>query len=428
VPPKGPRERWAKTELFGTVIFEGAPGMSPEQLKSFGHSVMHELNGNLLPFWLDHAVDAAHGGFIGWMSRDGAVDPKAPKGLVLNARLLWAFSATYRFNQDPRWRDLAQRAADYLEEHFWDASHGGAFWQVDCEGHFLDDKKKIYGQAFYVYALAEHHQAVGDRASSDRAQELFSLVETHSRDQARGGYIEVCNSDWSAAEDSRLSDKDMDEKKSMNNQLHVLEAYTNLYRVWPDAAVRVRLAELLDVFEKRIADPATGHLNHFFDESWQPKSDDYTFGHDIEASWLLCEATEVLDDPMIAARTQRLALRLAQAVLTEGVDHDGGLCYRGQHGHITDPNREWWPQIESVVGFLNAYELSSEPSFLDAARKAWSFIERHFVDREHGEWFWRIDPTGRPDPTEPKVSEWKGPYHGVRGCLEILRRLEHINS
>ena len=290
----------------------------------------------------------------------------------------------------------------------------------------LDDKKKIYGQAFYVYALAEHYQAVGDPTSLERAKELFGLIETHSRDRTGGGYFEVCNRDWSVASDSRLSDRDMDEKKSMNNHLHLLEAYTNLYRIWPDPAVRERLVELLDIFEKRIAAPNTGHLNHFFDESWQPRSDDYTFGHDIEASWLLCEAAEVLSDPALTSRVQRQALHLAQIVLTEGVDHDGGLCYRGQHGHIVDSNREWWPQIESAVGFLNAFQLSGEPSFLDAAGKAWDYVTRHFVDTEHGEWFWRIDPTGRPDPTEPKVSEWKEPYHGVRGCLEILRRLEQI--
>ncbi len=402
--------------------------MSPEQVKSFGHSVRAELDGNLLPFWLTAAVDATGGGFIGWMSKDGVVDPKAPKGLILNARLLWTFSAVYRINHDPRWRDLAQRAADYLAESFWDAAHGGAFWQVDDAGSPRDDKKKIYGQAFYVYALAEYYQAVGDEASLQRAREVFGLIETHSHDRDHGGYLEVCNRDWSVAQNLRLSDKDMDEKKSMNNHLHLLEAYTNLYRVWPDAAVRERLVELLDVFEQRIADPATGHLNHFFDESWQPKSDDYTFGHDIEASWLLCEVAEVLADPAITSRVQSQALCLAHIVLTEGVDHDGGLCYRGQHGHITDSNREWWPQIESAVGFLNAYQRSGEQRFFDAARSAWGYIERYFVDTEHGEWFWRIDPTGRPDPTEPKVSEWKGPYHSVRGCLEILNRLESIKG
>jgi cellobiose epimerase len=401
--------------------------MLQKTIQEFSATVQAELERNLIPFWLERAVDERYGGFIGRMANDGTVDPEAPKGLIQNTRLLWTYSALHRSHNDPRFERLARRAYDYLEAHFLDTENGGAFWQMDCRGRVIDDKKKIYGQAFYIYSLAEYIQAFGDAAALRRARDVFELIEKHSRDQVYGGYIEVCNRDWSVASDLRLSDKDMDEKKSMNNHLHLLEAYTNLYRVWPNAGLRERLAELIRLFERRITDPDTGHLNHFFDETWQPKSDDYTFGHDIEATWLLCEAADVLGDPAVAARVKKTALRLAKVVLAEGVDRDGGLCYRGQNGRITDPNREWWPQIESVVGFLNAYAISGDDAFFEAARRAWAFIEKYFVDTEHGEWFWRIDPAGRPDPNEPKVSEWKEPYHGVRGCLETIRRLGEMH-
>ncbi len=395
-------------------------------MRQFGESVRHELEDNLIPFWLERVVDNEHGGFIGRMSNDGTIDPKASKGLILNTRLLWTYSALYRFNKEPRCRNMAERAYDYIETCFRDSSHGGAFWEVDYEGKLLDGTKKIYGQAFYIYALAEYYQAFGEASALQRAEQVFELIETHSRNKAYGGYVEVCNRDWSVAEDLRLSDKDMDEKKSMNNHLHLLEAYTNLYRIRPHTRLRDCLTELIDIFDQRIADPATGHLHHFFDESWQLRSSNYTFGHDIEASWLLCEAAEVLSDPKLTSRAQRLALRLARLTLSEGLQDDGGLGYEGQDGQVTDQNREWWPQAECVVGFLNASELSGERSFLEAAQKAWAFIEKYFVDREHGDWFWRIDPTGRPDPNEPKVSQWKGPYHSVRACLEITRRLAQI--
>ncbi|MFC1633889.1 AGE family epimerase/isomerase [Planctomycetota bacterium] len=402
--------------------------MSDETLQQFSESIRGELENNLVPFWCERIIDVEYGGFIGQMSNDGKIDPKAPKGLILNARLLWTFSALYRSNQDPRSLSMAQRAYDYLEAHFWDRSHGGTFWEVDFQGHLLDNKKKIYGQAFYIYALAEYYRAVGEPSALQRAVDVFKLIDMHSRDETFRGYIEVCNRDWSVAEDLRLSEKDMDEKKSMNNHLHLLEAYTNLYRIWLDPQLRERLAELIDLFEQNIQDPATDHLHHFFDEAWEPRSANYTFGHDIEASWLLCEAANILGDANVASRTQDLARRLAQVTLAEGFDDDGGLCYEGEAGRITDSNREWWPQAESVVGFLNAYELSGDPSFLKAAQKAWVFIEKYFVDRDYGDWYWRIDLTGRPDPAEPKVSQWKGPYHSVRACLETIRRLEHITQ
>jgi mannobiose 2-epimerase len=397
-----------------------------ETLQQFSQAVRDELQNNLIPFWLERSVDYEYGGFIGQMSNDGTIDSRAPKGLILNARILWTFSALYRFSEDNQYLEMARRAYDYLQTFFWDRLHGGTFWQVDFQGHPLDVKKKIYGQAFYVYALVEYYQAFGGEPAIKLAMQVYDLIENNSRDETYGGYIEVCNRDWSVAEDLRLSEKDMDEKKSMNNHLHLLEAYTNLCRIWPDTQLRHRLTELFDLFDWRVTDQATGHLNHFFDETWQPKSANYTFGHDIEASWLLCEAVEVLDNPNITSRAQRLALRLARVTLPEALDEDGGLCYEGRAGKVTDPNRQWWPQAESVVGFLNAYELSGDRSYLEAAQRAWLFIEKYFIDRENGEWFWRVDRDGRPDPAEPKVSQWKGPYHSVRMCLETITRLGRI--
>jgi mannobiose 2-epimerase len=393
-----------------------------ETIQQFSQAIRDELDNNLIPFWLEKSIDSEYGGFIGQMSNDGTIDPNAPKGLILNARILWTFSALYPFNKDNRCRDMAGRAYDYLQTHFWDSRHSGTFWQVDFQGHPQDDKKKIYGQAFYIYALAEYYQAFGADSAIKLARQVYDLIETNSRDKIYGGYIEVCNRDWSVAGDLRLSEKDMDEKKSMNNHLHLLEAYTNLYRIWPDTQLRERLTELIDIFEQKIVDPASGHMNHFFDETWKPKSSNYTFGHDIEASWLLCEAAEAMGDTNITSQ----ALRLARITLDEALEEDGGLCYEGQSGKVTDPNRQWWPQAESVVGFLNAYELSSDQSFLEAARKAWLFIEKYFINRENGEWFWRIDLNGRPDPAEPKVSQWKGPYHNIRMCLETIKRLGQI--
>lgn len=402
--------------------------MDSVDLETFSQSLGEQLFGHILPFWCGPAVDRERGGWMAWLSNDLKADRTQPKGLIVHARILWAFSAAGRLRPEAVYREMADRAFNYLTTRFGDAQHGGAFWRLDDQGRVLEDIKKTYGQAFCIYALAEYHQAFGSQQVLEKAKEFFELIEAHAHDPARSGYFEVCSRDWSAVLNAPLSEKDLNEKKSMNSHLHVLEAYTNLYRVWQEPRVERRLRELISIFEQRILDRGTFHLHHFFDEHWRVRSDTYTFGHDIEASWLLCEAAEVLEDETLLQSIQRPALKMAEAVLAEGIDESGALCYEGRAGKIIDRRKECWPQAEAVVGFLNAFQLSGEPKYLEAAARVWKFIEKNLVDRIHGEWFWRINEDGKPDATLPKVSEWKGPYHGSRMCLEALHRLKVLSG
>src|ERR1039458_320812 len=300
--------------------------MALPSLSEFTSRVHDQLYGHILPFWTGPAIDHEQGGWLAWLSNDLSVDRAQPKGLILNSRILWAFSAVYRAQPQPLYQEMAHRAFEVVMNGFWDPQFGGAFWQRDGGGRVLDDSKKAYGQAFYIYALAEYLMAFGESAALARAKEMFELIERHTHDPESGGYLEMRRRDWSEAPDVRLSDKDMNEKKSMNNHLHLLEAYANLWRVWREPRIECRLRELIELFERRILDAQSGHLQHFFDERWQLRSDTYTFGHDIEASWLLWEAAEVLEDAALLRRVREVVLRITEIVLKEGIDADGGLC------------------------------------------------------------------------------------------------------
>jgi len=385
-----------------------------------------ELEGNLLPFWRERGIDHERGGFIAEMAADGTVRKDAPRGLILHSRLLWTFSALYRRFGDRRDLDLARRAHDILESGFRDREQGGYFWRIDASGEPLDRTKKIYGQAFCIYALSELHLATVEPAALEAALRLFELIEIHAWDPEFGGYIEARAADWSEASDLRLSDKDMDVARSMNTHLHLLEAYTNLVSAIIDPRVVMRLNELIGIFGGRIIRRDTGafHLGHFFDEAWTLQSDSRTYGHDIEAAWLLGEAAEALRGDELRETTTLWAIELARSTLAEGFLVDGGLAYEGRDGAVINADRDWWCQAEAVVGFWHAYELTGESAFSEAAIKVWQFIKRSMVDRDHGEWFWRVRADGTVDEGEPKVSEWKGPYHTVRMCLEMLRRLD----
>ncbi|MFC5404155.1 AGE family epimerase/isomerase [Cohnella soli] len=384
------------------------------------------LRSNILGFWIEHTVDRQNGGFVGEIRGDMTIVPDANKGLVLNARILWSFAAAYRIYGDPAYLSMAKRAYSELHDRFCDREHGGLFWMIDKDGKPVQDKKQVYGQAFAIYALSEYYRATDTEEALEWAKELYILLERHACDSVHRGYVEALAREWSETSDLSLSTKDMNERKSMNTHLHVLEAYTNLYLIWKPEHLRVRLAELIDIHLDLIADGSTHHFRLFFDDEWQSKSDHISFGHDIEGSWLLCEAAEALGDGDTIARVRAEALAMAETTLAEGVDADGAVFNEADgHGHIDDA-KEWWPQAEAMVGFLNAYCLSGDDAMLRAAYANWQFTKTFMIDRENGEWHWQVARDGTPNVAHAKVDPWKCPYHNSRACLEAMERLAQI--
>lgn len=390
-----------------------------------------ELRCNILPFWLKYAVDQEFGGFRGQITNDLVIDTQADKGLILNTRILWTFSKAFSIYREDGYLNAAIRTYDYIVRHFWDETFGGAYWLLNYRGEPVDTKKRIYGQAFTVYALAEYYKATGSEEVLQRAVQLYELIEKGSYDAQFGGYFETYERDWTLAHDQRLSAVDMDEKKSMNTHLHMLEAYANLCRVSEDGRLRQRLRELIEIFLNRIIDPKNHHFLLFFDEDWNPKSELVSFGHDIEGSWLLCEAAEIHGDPQLLKRVQRETLRMAEVIDDEAVDSDGGILYEAERGKIIDSDKHWWPQAEAVVGFLNAYQLSGRERFRAAADRSWEFIDKYIIDHRYGEWFWKVSRDRVPSNDKFKVDSWKCPYHNSRMCFEVLARagaIAHVST
>ncbi|SFE97413.1 mannobiose 2-epimerase [Chitinophaga sp. CF118] len=377
---------------------------------------------NILDFWMNHTPDHENGGFYGKLDNDNQVDITADKGAVLNTRILWTFSAAYNITKDSRYLEIAHRAFSYIDQHFLDTIYGGIFWSVDYKGNPAETKKQIYAQAFYIYACSEYYIATQNKYVKQLAIDAYLLIQQYSFDKSLGGYLEALTREWQEINDLRLSEKDANEKKTMNTHLHILEAYTNLYRIWPDADLAAAIRGLLDIFHDKILNTHTGHLNLFFDEHWQVKGDIISYGHDIEASWLLLEAAEVLNDHTLVEKFKRVAVLMADATL-EGIDIDGGLWYEYEpSGHGLVSEKHWWPQAEALVGFVNAWQVNGDEHFLQIASNNWHFIEKYILDPSKGEWFWgrKKDYTIMP---EDKAGFWKCPYHNGRACIELIKRL-----
>lgn len=400
--------------------------MDPRDLDGYVFRIEADLERNILPFWIRHAVDTERGGFVPALSDDLVVDRTPSRGALLTSRILWTYSAAYLRRPDTALLKMARHAYADLMNTFADRQHGGFIWSVDADGRALEQRKQVYGQAFAIYALTEFHRATGEPQPLDEAIAVFHLLEKHARDRTHGGYLEAYARDWSPIADMRLSAVDMNEPKSQNTHLHVMEAYTNLMRVWPDPALREAQAALLEVMLTRIVDPATHHLGLFFTTAWEPRSDRFSYGHDIEASWLLWEAGEVLADRGILERLRPMVIRIAEVTLAEGLDADGAVFNEGSAVGLTSTDKEWWPQAEAVVGFLNAYQLNRDERFLKAALKCWDFIETRLIDHQRGEWIRGVSRDGAVLPGHPKISFWKCPYHNGRACMEAVNRLRAI--
>lgn len=400
--------------------------MDPRVVCEYATRIEADLEANILPFWIHHAVDRASGGFIGALSDDLVVDNSPARGALLASRILWTYSAAHRRRPDAALLTMARHAYSDLMGTFADREHGGFFWSVGADGRPLERRKQVYGQAFAIYALTEFHRATGEREPLDQAIAVFRLIERHARDRRHGGYFEAYAQDWSPIADMRLSPVDMNEPKSQNTHLHVMEAYTNLMRAWPDDALREAQAALLDVMLTRILDARTHHLGLFFSDTWEVRSDRISYGHDIEASWLFWEAAEVLGDATLTARMRPAVIRIAEITLAEGLDSDGAVFNEGSPAGLTNTDKEWWPQAEAVVGFLNAFQMTRNERFLTAALKCWDFIESRLIDRQHGEWIRGVTRDGAPLPGHPKISFWKCPYHNGRAGMEAGSRLRQI--
>lgn len=407
------------------------PPAPTAELRRLAAEADRELQGNILPFWLKHAPDRERGGFHGYVGADLVADDTAPRGALLTCRILWTFSAAHRYRPDPAWLDLAHHAARDLRKHFLDREQGGVIWTVDRDGRVLDARKQVYLQVFAIYGLTEYHRATGDKAALDEAVAIYRLLETRAKDSEHGGYFDVLDRTW-----RRLPPGDNvlgRAPKSQNSHIHILEAYTNLFRVWPDESLKKSLRDLIQLMVDRILDERTHHLTLFFRDDWTPDGEEISYGHDIELSWLLVEAAEVLGDARLLERARTEAVAIARATAKEGVDRDGGVFAEGKQSGPTDRRKEWWSQAEAVVGFLNAYEITRDPEFLTQAVHTWKFIQEKVVDRKAGDWHQWLDAAGEPPGpsvgrnfSAAKVSIWKCPYHNGRACLETVARARHL--
>jgi mannobiose 2-epimerase len=392
------------------------------RMNKLRNEVFLNLTQNILPFWSDRMVDYNNGGFFGRINADNKVFPDEEKGGILNARILWTYSSAYRILKDTACLRLATRSKDYIMSHFIDRVNGGAYRSVKSDGEPSDTRKQVYTQSFFIYGLTEYYRATGDKDALKEAINIFELFEKFALDKESDGYFEVFTRDWHRTRDLLIGESGKNDEKTMNTHLHIMEAYSNLYRVWPDKRVAVRLKDLIQIFLDKIIDRESSHLICFMDKNWKSTSSTDSYGHDIESSWLLVEAAALIKDPDLTANVRAASIKIANAA-AEGLQTDGSLIYERDHSNgRTNKERSWWAQAETVIGFLNAYEMTGNEKYLNNSLNCWNYIKAHFVDYKSGGWLSSVSESGDPGRGD-KAGFWVCPYHNGRMCIEIIERV-----
>lgn len=426
-----------------------------ETVQTMKREMQDVVKNNILRFWMEKMLDREQGGFYGRIDGQGVLHEDAEKGAILNARILWSFSAAYRVLKTPEYLKMAKRAKEYIINHFIDKEYGGVYWSLDCKGNPLDTKKQFYAIGFAIYGMSEYARATGDREALECALQLFDCIEEHALDHQYNGYIEACTREWGEIADMRLSELDANYPKSQNTHLHIIEPYTNLFRclkeldttesvnyvpvigaVLPvDVAVpqetknrvEAALRNIINIFTDRILNPETHHLDLFFDMDWTRGAGHLeSYGHDIECSWLIHEAALVLGDSDVLKKVEPIVQMVAQAS-EKGLRPDGSMIHEANldTGHVDD-DLHWWVQAENVVGWFNLYQYFDDEQALDRAVRCWQYIKDNLIDYENGEWHWSRHPDGTLNTVDDKAGFWKCPYHNSRMCLEIIERSENM--
>lgn len=379
----------------------------------------HELDlelQSITAWWKKHSPDYSHGGFCGEIDNNNVAKPEADKAVVMNARILWFFSTMTHHGRDDECKPLADRAYRYLVDQFEDKDYGGFFWMLDYRGTVKNTKKMGYAQAFVIYALVAYWRCSNDPESMNKALELQSLLESKTRDFQSGGYLEAFDRGWQPLGDMRLSEVDENHPKTMNNHLHILECYTELYLAAPhNAKTHKALRHVLQCYCEHFINNEK-RISIYCDQDWQDQSRHYSFGHEIESSWLILKALDSLNDTELNGRYYDLALSIADICLVNGIGDLGELHDEFQFSVGLNDEKVWWNQAEAIIGFLYAYSKTGKEKYLKTFRQVWRFTKAFQVDSNNGEWLY-YSSIDKSKSSPYKAGAWKAPYHNGRAML-----------
>jgi len=415
-------------------------------LNSAAKEMKEILSDKMIPLWLEKSIDNKYGGYLTCIDENGKVNADANKMIITQTRMLWGFSALKDFVPE-KYTELLKYAArqgyDFLIKYFWDEKNGGVRWETDREGVSIDEGKLTYAQSFAIYALSEYFLRYHDSTALEYAEKTFDSLQIYAADTLYGGYFENLEADWSRAAGGIYAG----DRKSLDIHMHLMEAFTVLYQASSKEIHRRKLKEVVGIIVNYMINKECGYGLNQFDESFKSlpainiyrtwnadresnevigePADTTSYGHNVELSWLLRRACEVLGES--DAELEEIMKKLPDHSLLYGYDYEFGGVYRDGIGNTPAlvKDKEWWQNYESLVGYLNGYINLNDERYLEAFYLTWEFIKKYFIIDEYGESRQLLSRTGTPVISDIG-NVWKGIYHTGRALAECINMIEKI--
>jgi mannobiose 2-epimerase len=421
---------------------------SMKRLQSNRDSIIVELKTALyddINLWYPLVVDKEFGGYFSDVNYKWELSGRQNKMIVQQARHVWSLSNAYEYYNDKKYLEYAKHGFEFLRDVMWDKEYSGFYDLVDREGNIIKSNgqiiKKAYGNTFALYGLAAYYRASGDTSALNLALQTFKWFEQNSYDAEYGGYFQFITREGKPFVDGFQGTP----PKDQNSMIHILEAFTELYKVWPNELLKERLSALLQLIRDVVTTEA-GYMNLFFDREMRHVSfrdlgkdikphqfelDHVSFGHDVEIAYLMLETSHLLGIENDTT-TMRVAINLVDHSIKFGFDKiNGGLFDRGFYflnedkPEIIKKSKEWWAQYEALNSFLLMSQLqpSKNEYYYDLFVKQWHYIKNYIIDSEQGGSFWGGIDIEYENNHGPKGTIWKINYHSSRALINCIRQL-----
>jgi len=417
--------------------------------KHFAAKLEQSLHDEVLDLWYPLAIDTVDGGYLTNFSRDWKPDKKQNKMLVVQARHIWSLSEVAQ--TFPEYKDTYRKAAEmgvqFIKNHMWDDVHGGFYslvtktGEVTRTGNSFTDAKNSYSNSFAIYGLTNYYQVFGDENALDLAKRTFRWLENHAYDDQYGGYYMYLERDGTPIKERFMGEP----PKDQNSSIHLMEAFTELYKVWPNDTVKTRLHEMLTLIRDTMV-VKNQYLTLFFEKNWDPVSyrdslknkkaqffnhDHVSFGHDIETAYLMIEAAKAMDIDL--EPNLKVAKSMVDHSIKQGWDtKNGGIYDAGYYPseeselEIVKSTKIWWSQAEALNTFIYMDKLypEDEMNYYNYAVKEWQYIQKYIIDEQYGGWFWSGIDVEPDSKDRPKANIWKATYHNTRALVNAINMLK----